>query len=293
MSKTNSTKTKRKIKGIEKIIRAGMDIEEISTQKAREMGFMVKALVTTTLPHSKPKEDMYIKTNGDYKLIVSNGGFGIPYGTYPRLFYAYITTQAVKTKSRRIDMGDSLNQFLKVIGKTSTGGKTGTITSFKSQLKKILSATIQVVYDTERVFDIEPIRVTEKARIYWDTKKGSADQLTLFDSHLTLTKEFFEQVMKNAVPYDMRALKAFASSSLQIDIYIWLILRLSYLTRDTFISWKQLSEQFGSNYKRTRKFKEKFIEGLGYVLCVYKSAGVEVLDKGILLYKSPLHIGRS
>lgn len=192
MSKTDNTKSKGKIKGkikgkgIEKIIRAGMDIEEVSTQKAREMGFMVKALVTTTLPHSKPKEDMYIKTNGDYKLIVSNGGFGIPYGTYPRLFYAYITTQAVKTKSRHIDMGDSLNEFLKVIGKVSSGGKNGTIKAFKTQLKKILTASIQVVYDTERQFNVKPMRVTEEANIYWDTKKGSADQLTIFDSTLTL-----------------------------------------------------------------------------------------------------------
>lgn len=64
------------------------------------------------------------------------------------------------------------------------------------------------------------------------------------------------------------------------------------VSKDTFINWEQLSEQFGSNYGRLRKFKEKFIEGLRVVLCVYKSAGVEVLDKGILLYKSPLHISR-
>lgn len=53
----------------------------------------------------------------------------IPYGANPRLVLAWLNTQAVKTRSPIIPVGDSAAEFLRMLGKESTGGKNGTLTN--------------------------------------------------------------------------------------------------------------------------------------------------------------------
>ena len=51
-----------------------------------------------------------MKTNGDFTLMVTSGidkegaFYGIPYGSFPRLTLAYIITEVIETKERRIEL---------------------------------------------------------------------------------------------------------------------------------------------------------------------------------------------
>jgi len=65
----------------------------------------------------------------------------IPYGANPRLVLAWLNTQAVKTRSPIIPVGDSAAEFLRMLGKESTGGKNGTLTNFKNKSRPWLPAT--------------------------------------------------------------------------------------------------------------------------------------------------------
>src|SRR5215475_11691134 len=46
----------------------------------------------------------------------------LPYGTTPRLVMVHISSEAIRTKSRRVDVGDSMRQFLLKLGMGDNGG---------------------------------------------------------------------------------------------------------------------------------------------------------------------------
>jgi hypothetical protein len=100
---------------------------------------------------------------------------------------------------------------------------------------------------------------------------------------LTLSEEFFEEVTKSPVPVDMRALKALKRSPLALDVYIWLTFRTSYLRNATVITWEQLQNQFGAEYKRTIDFKIAFKDALRKVQLHYPGANIDTTDVGIAL----------
>jgi len=80
-----------------------------------EKGFLARSFVQATLPHSKVEDTHYVRVNGDFTLSISTQfpDTGLPYGTIPRLLLVWITTEAVKTKSRYLTLGDSLTCFMR------------------------------------------------------------------------------------------------------------------------------------------------------------------------------------
>lgn len=50
---------------------------------------------------------------------------GLPYGTVPRLLLAWMTTEAVKTQSRELELGDSLSGFMRELDLVPTSGRWG------------------------------------------------------------------------------------------------------------------------------------------------------------------------
>ena len=81
------------------------------------------------MPHSGPKVDRFERSNGQLRLrMVALGDDGLPYGSIPRLLLAWLTTEAVRTKERRLVLGNTLRAFLEQLGLSSTGGKRGDIT---------------------------------------------------------------------------------------------------------------------------------------------------------------------
>ena len=63
----------------------------------------------------------YQRINGPYKLILSRTGeYKLPFGNLPRLWMAWISTEAVRTQSRELILGDSLSEFMRALGSTAT-----------------------------------------------------------------------------------------------------------------------------------------------------------------------------
>ncbi|MCB1596069.1 MAG: hypothetical protein KDI76_14260, partial [Xanthomonadales bacterium] len=84
-----------------KLIKKAVEIQGKDVHEANTMGFMARSMVVTTMPHKKPLENEYKRTNGNFWLsMMAPKDIGLPYGIYPRLIVAYFTTQAIKTKSR-------------------------------------------------------------------------------------------------------------------------------------------------------------------------------------------------
>lgn len=67
---------------------------------------------------------------------------GIPYGVYPRLVVAWLTAEAVRTRSRRIVLGSSLSEFMAKLDLVPPGGRRGTITRLRDQTTRLFAACI-------------------------------------------------------------------------------------------------------------------------------------------------------
>ena len=67
-----------------------------------------------TLPYKDPKSPIFERRNGHYVLRMMGGNDnGLPYGVYPRLLMSWITTEAVRTGSPELELGESLSSFLR------------------------------------------------------------------------------------------------------------------------------------------------------------------------------------
>ena len=276
---------------IDSLINQALAIEDEQAQEAGALGFMARAMVQATLPHSKVAGNEFTRINGNYSLsIMAPSAIGLPYGTIPRLLLAWLTTEAVKTKSRELELGDSLSGFMAELDMMPTGGRWGSITRLKDQSRRLFSSSITAVYENGPGFAVINQTVADKAQFWWDNKHP--EQAGLWKSTVTLSENFFNEVIDRPVPIDMRAIRALKKSPMALDIYTWLTYRASYLKRPTVIPWSSLALQFGSNYAELRNFKTAFMAELKKVVLVYGQVQVEATEHGLIVKPSLTHISK-
>ena len=271
-------------------------VEDILTNRPEEIGFVCRSMVAASMPHSKILGIQYKRFNNNFILsIVGNvEAGGIPYGTYPRLILSWLSTEVVKTQSRDIILGDSLSAFMKSLGLSVTGGRWGTVTRFKDQLKRLFSAHISFTYQdkVQGKWITANINIADRADIYWNPM--APEYINLFKSKITLGEVFYEEIKKAPIPVDIRAINLLKESSLALDIYFWLTYRLSYLKSPLLLSYENLQSQFGSGYSNTPQgryeFKRKFLIQLKKVLSVYQDARVNISEDGLFIKPSFSHI---
>jgi len=267
---------------IEKLFSAALAIESGSAVDAGELGFMARAMTLCTLPHSKPKEQEFVRKNGDYTLsMLAPKAIGLPYGTIPRLLLAWISTEAVRTKSRTLLLGDSLSHFLKELGLSRSGGTRGDITRFKDQLQRLFACTISCHYHGKGHDAGMGFMIADGYDLWWHPQ--NPDQAGLWESTLTLSEKFFNEITTAPIPIDMRALKALKRSPLALDVYLWLTFRTGYIKTQTAITWEQLQMQFGAEYGLKKNFKAAFTDALRKVKVVYSGADITAINAGIIL----------
>ncbi len=282
---------------LDRLITEALAIEAEEARKAGALSYMARALVQATIPHRKIYRDEnkleelneYKRRNGKFKLtILADSDVGLPFGSLPRLLVAWVTTEAVKTKSRELILGSSLSEFMSQLDLMPTGGRHGTITRLREQMKRLFSASISCTYDDGEHWAIKHVNPVINANLWWNPK--APQQGTLFQSTITLGEEFYKEAITRPVPIDMRALKALKQSPMALDIYCWLTYRMSYLREKTHIPWFMVQAQFGADYDRLRDFKRNFLTQLKTVLIVYPEAKVDLDESNLILKPSQPHI---
>lgn len=267
-----------------------MEIEE--AKEAGALGFMARSLVQATMPHRKAEGNEFKRTNGAFTLsMLAPSDIGLPYGSVPRILLAWLTTEAVKTKDREIVLGDSLSDFMRQLDMIPTGGRWGSITRLREQMTRLFSCFISCTYVDNNLTALKNIMVADKSNLWWEPK--NPEQIQLFQSTVTLSQGFFDEVTQNPIPIDIRALKALQKSPLSLDIYCWLTYRMSYLRSPVVIPWESLQMQFGSDYKLTRQFKAAFLDQLRKVKVLYPAVNAEDHPHGLLLKPSRTSITKT
>ena len=278
---------------INKLVTEALAIEIEDAKEAGALGYMARALTQATLPHSKQKTCEFTRKNGAFTLsIIAPSEVGLPYGSIPRLLVSWVTTEAVRTKNPYLELGPTLSSFMAELGLQPTGGRWGSITRLREQTNRLFQSLITCSYTAENLDAGHNVLIADKWKLWWSPK--APDQATLWKSHILLNQRFFDEVTKNPVPIDLRALKALKRSPMALDIYCWLTYRMSYLKKPTAVPWEALQMQFGAGYPFTpagkRNFKKKFLNQLKAVLTVYPLANVEPQDKALFLLPSHTHI---
>lgn len=273
---------------IDRLINQALAIEDEQAQDAGALGFMARAMVQATLPHRKTEGNEFTRKNGNYTLtIMAPSAIGLPYGPVPRLLLAWLTTEAVRTKSRELELGDSMAAFMAELGMSRQGSN---IASLKNQTRRLFNATVSASYTDGKGFADIGYRLADKTMLWW--QPNDHEQAGLWKSSVTLSEVFFNEIIDKPVPVDMRALGALKKSPLALDIYAWLTYRVSYLKQPTVIPWAGLALQFGSDYAELRFFKRAFIEELKKVALLYAQVQVEATDEGLLVKPSLTHVGK-
>ena len=278
---------------VNSLIQHALAIEAEQALEAGAVGFMARAMTLASLPHSRVQGVEFTRHNGPFTLsVMSPSDVGIPYGTIPRLLVAWLTTEAVRTKSRELVLGDSLSSFMRQLDLVPTGGRWGSITRLKDQTTRLFASSFTAIYrDKDRVA-LRGHRIVDAADLWWEPKDPK--QASLWQSTVTLGEPFFKEIIERPVPVDMRALKALRRSPMALDVYAWLTYRMSYLKAPTEIRWESLQRQFGAGYPETgqglRDFRKGYVHALQKVLAVYPEAKASPTDAGIRLVPGRPHV---
>jgi hypothetical protein len=208
----------------------------------------------------------------------------LPWGPKPRLVLAHLNAEALRINSPDIVIDDSLSAFVKRI-RGFDGGRE--IRMFEQQLRCLSTATIRLAMDRGGHTSQINTHVVSGFVDLWFRKDER--QRVLWNPRVRLSQEYFDSLKHHAVPLNEADLAALAHTALGLDIYAWLAQRLHRIDprKPAFIAWAVLKEQFGPDYQRMDKFKAVFRVALAQVLSRYKTARIEMDNRGMTARNSP------
>jgi hypothetical protein len=277
-----------------------LKIEEKSAIERDELAYMLNVMAQSSMPYRSIKQDPvhgvygYSRINGNSELTITTPTIagGLPFGNIPRLLIAWLTTEAVKTRSRDIALGRSMSEFMKKIDLQVTGGANGSIHRLKMQTIRTFTSSISYTALSENGNGIghKKLDIVPEMQLWWDPK--NEDEVSNWSGELRLGENFYQSAIENPVPIDMGVLKGLKKSPMALDQYIFLTYRFSYLSRPTMITWEDLALQFGSQDSSIRSFRQNFRNQLKNVMIFYHKA--KIVDKvgspGLLLIPSKTHV---
>ena len=267
-------------------------LESSDALSAGALGFMPRILVLTTLPHRRPESHQFERVNGRHSLRMSAPRrVGLPYGSYPRLLLAYLTTEAVRTKSPVIQLGTKPNNLARKLGLSVISGPRGTARRLENQLHRLLHMRLE----WQTSFGLASrssgsAYVTVGGALYLKPLRQLLPRRPAWRSHIVLSQDFFDEITRSAIPMDLRAIRQLQRSPLAIDLYVWLTYRMSYLRKTTVVPWEGLENQFGSDYTRPRDFRRRALGLIEAVVRVYPTVRIGQTDSGLRLHPSPPHV---
>lgn len=273
--------------------------QAIGSEPTERIGFLHSVLCQAGLPRRRTEARAFERRSGHMSTLLEAGKLfdgesfvdqPLPYGVIPRLIMVHLSTEAVRTQQRSIEVGESVRRFLQTLGVSTSGGKRGGYTALRRQLHALAACRMTLgmqAHGRAITVDTRPIQRFEA----WVSHERA--NRTLWPGVLELSEGFFSTLTQHAVPLDSRALAALRHSSLALDLYAWLAHRL-YRVRavgGVKLSWWNLYEQFGQEYGCSRDFKREARRALRQVLAVYPGARVGEVIGGIVLYPSmpPVH----
>ncbi|MGO3089944.1 MAG: replication protein RepA [Galactobacter sp.] len=262
--------------------------------------FGSRLIAQLSLPYSDPGDaPEWVRRNNAMTLTLTPGPVTgpdgtrtrkYPYGVIPRYLLTWVTTEAVKTQSRVLDLGDSLSGFLRQLGLNGSGAS-GRRTM--EQLARLVAASLHIEDARQRPggryqLHGENFSVASSYDLWFGI--NDPETPTLLPSTITLSESFYAETMRTPVLLNPRVLRALSGSAMRLDMYTWLQFRTRNLSKASVVSWAQLQAQFGADYKAARQFKAAFLRQLEEVQLFFPEKTITMLKNGIRLNAKPKNL---
>jgi len=255
------------------------------------VGFLYSGWCQAALPHRRlPDAEGWQIQSERVTLVVEPGmrptatgkpaPVGVPYGSRARLILIYLQSEAIRTRSREIELGGSLRAWLYRLG-IPQGGKS--IAAVREQAERLSLCRLTFRVQSGNSMGLVNQSIVDTA-LFLDNQDDR--QPSLFLEKAKLSEGFYAQLQKHPVPLEESAIRAVSNNSQALDIYAWLAYRLHSLSAPRSITWRALRPQFGASFGRLDNFRARFNENLRLALAVYPAARVDVDEKGLILHPS-------
>jgi hypothetical protein len=278
-----------------RLIDAAVEIEECTPDTVE---FLHAVLCQVGLPRRVTKERVFERNNGRASIRVEAGALykggkwveqPLPCGAKPRLALIHVSSEAVRTKSRTVEVGESIAEFLRLLDLPTNGPA---YAEMKRQMERLAACNMMLGMSApsrDVTVSAKPIERFE-AWLQYDGRQRS-----MWPGVLELSQPFFETLISHAVPLDPRAIHGLKKSALALDVYTWLAHRLCRVRKadGVKLSWGNLRQQFGQEYRCSKDFKKEFRAALLKVRAVYPHARIDEEIGGLRLYSSPAPVPKS
>ncbi len=239
-------------------------------------------LCLTVLPHrARPATEIWRRSGPVATLTVqpiADGAgqcLGVPYGPRARMILLYLQSEAVRTRSRTIELGRSLHHWLTAMGMSAGGSDYRAV---REQARRIDRSLLTFEYtlgngERWRVQDT----ITRASH-----ENGDGDELTV-----ELSEGYFRALMERPVPVVEQAVSELRMRCQALDVYLWLAYRLHALDAPVTVSWRALFGQFGAEVGREAHWRPRFARDFALALAVYPQARARLTEEGAVLAPSP------
>jgi hypothetical protein len=263
-------------------------LHAVLTDEDGTSNFVHAGFAMTALPHKQIAGTEWVRDGGDIRLRIESGkthdgtSVGIPFGYVARLILLYLQTEAIKTRSREVELGRSMHSWLKAMGLNSGGKGYEAVREQSRRLSLCRLTFYRVGEGGEAVMNGGFVR-----EAILPGRDPGGEQLSLWRETVVLDEVFYESLVRHPLPVRETAIRKLAGRSMAIDLYIWLAYRLHHLTKPIRVPWPALYRQFGSGFGLQRQFKAHAREALALAMSAYPEAQVRADDQAILLMPSP------
>ena len=273
-------------------------VEAASAYMADEeggIGYLYSGWCQAALPHRRLPDAKGWQVDVDRVCLIVEPGMrrgpdgdpvpvGVPYGSRARLILIYLQSEALRTGSRDVVLGNSLRDWMKRMG-IPVGGKNLSIV--REQTERISRCRLTFEVRAGNRLGLASQSIMDTA-IFLDPTEDASGQTAMFAQTARLSEQFYEGLRRHPVPLEEAAIGPISNNSMALDIYCWLAYRLHSLSKPTPLTWKALKVQFGSGFAQMNNFKSKFLPNLRLALAVYPAARVTEQEdgKGLILHPS-------
>src|SRR4051794_16240319 len=257
------------------------------------VGFIYSGFAQAAPPHRKLADDAVWQVQTEHVLLLVEPGrrpvrdgapvtIGVPYGSRARLIMIYLTTRAIETQCRDVELGRSMRDWLDRMGIPQGGPNSRGV---KEQAERLSRCRLSFQITRGGKTGLVNQNLVDAA-VFLDDVEAPARGFSHSLECVRLSETFWEQLKKHPIPLEDSAIRSLQGHSMALDLYCWLAYRLHVLPGARAVSWTALKAQFGTGFGRLDHFRPVFIENLELARAVYPDAMVEVTERGVNLMPS-------
>ena len=247
-----------------------------------ELAYIPSLLIQNPLPIRDPKKSIFSREAGGQTLTLTSAS-GIPFGHNGRMCLALAVTDAVRSKTPRVEMG-SVSEWMR---RLEVGADGRSIDHVRDQFRRIHGLYINWNSKKQGKEKSLNLPVSSHMELWWTRKEIEASVPTLFDNYLMFHHDFMGYLLKHSVPADLSVYSKYQAPGAQ-DIYAWLAWKMNNLEKPLELSWAALEPQFSDKPQANpREWRKRWLTNLLEVITDgYPGAVVKGTDTGICLYPS-------